>query len=1164
MSQYYGVYDFKTVTNYYTSTFTEMNAADDIRSIGKPFSSEQVIIIDDFGNIAPTFVRGEICIGGSHLFSGYQSCEELTERAHIIVKKYGRLYKSGDIGFLDAAGNIIFCGRRDTQTKLNGQRFEPEGISSVISEIPYIEGNAVAMVEKRLAAFLVYGTSGDLMASTRTVPYKEKDMEDVRNYVRSRVPSALVPSIWLRISCVPITSSGKLDARKLKALVQNTPADQEDAYVGPENQCEQKIHDFCLQVLGTSISMTANLLDYGLDSYLAMILVSKLRLAFPNFQVSLRTLMENPVLRKLAVLAQYDSTADDMPYSYAQKRVVADVKASPRHPSSSMQKRFCLAQDVFQDATYNIPGLFEFQDVGIERVRVALDTIIAEHAIFRTCFEFSSSEGYQQIVFDEFQVNVDEHNFALADISKAYVQMQHMLQSELKTPFNIKILPLIRCKVFKMPNKRMSIFLNFHHSIMDEHSLRLFVTEISSKLFMPKSGNPVPRIQYVSYCTEERSKLSNATCFDNSSFFWSKHLEGMDAIALPISPTVQVQDIAIKSLTRHWLVSRTAFAWTHSQGMTNFSFYLTNFQILLARCWGLTEPAILIPISQRPTDGEESYGCFLNTVPIHSTIDASSSLDSVMKNSNRLLLDIMEHSFVPYESILEAAGLKSDAFPVMFVYHENKFRQSEKFKDISHIVRSLSHNVKPKFPLTFSVTIRHEELGHALEVNVDYDTSKISATAVQSLCDHYEVLLLSVSKTVKNITVAELEILTEAERNLLRQCQNQQTPQNYLPRVYDIIEQRVQEDPERIACWFEADIKTTYRSLWSIIVCISELLLPYYSRKNGRVAIFMEPGTERIASVVGVLRAGFAYVPLDIDWPTLRIAAVLQDSAPEIILVSSNRPASYLQVLKDAANTKIVISLPIFQSQDEIRPKGLEMPSIDASDLAYILYTSGSTGIPKGVQVEHGALSNSVDEHCRIYHLSANSKLLQVAPWTFDVSVVDIFGTLSRGATLCIGSRDYLLSRLQEVVNLMRITHLATTPTIGTLLSPESSPTLETLAIGGEPMTKAVQGIWSKALRLLNVYGLTEATVNAVYCHVQPASNVAIIGKPLRNVKVYILNDQLQEVPLDSVGQLAIGGVQLARGYVNKDLDKKSFITHRIFGRIFLTGLYIMLIVVLC
>lgn len=212
---------------------------DDIRSIGKPLASARVAIIDDFGNIAPTLVRSEICIGGPHLFSGYQSREDLAKRALVIDEKYGRLYKTG-VGFFDAVGNIIFCGRQDTQTKLNGQRLEPEGITSVISEMAHIQGNAVTMIKERLVACVLYGTSGEPTAGTTSVvPHKREDMDKIQNHVQGRVPSALVPSIWLRISRVPLTISGKLDVRKLATLVEATPTGQGDEHVDPEDDYVQ-------------------------------------------------------------------------------------------------------------------------------------------------------------------------------------------------------------------------------------------------------------------------------------------------------------------------------------------------------------------------------------------------------------------------------------------------------------------------------------------------------------------------------------------------------------------------------------------------------------------------------------------------------------------------------------------------------------------------------------------------------------------------------------------------------------------------------------------------------------------------------------------------------------------------------------------------------------
>ncbi|KAG9230477.1 hypothetical protein BJ875DRAFT_546147 [Amylocarpus encephaloides] len=1144
-------------------TYVVMNKQDDIHSIGKPFASAQVVILDTFGNIAPTFVRGEIHIGGPHLFSGYQSREDLTARAQQNYQKYGLLYKTGDIGYLDAAGNIIFGGRRDTQIKLHGQRLEPEEISSIMSRISYVQGSAVVLVEGKLVAFVVYGASSSksYQGTIRLVAHNRKDMDEIRDHVRGKVPAALVPSVWLRISRVPFTISGKLDIPSLSSLVEASPADEKQGKDPPENQYEEKIREICVRTLGHFAGMSANLLDHGLDSYLAMILLSRLRMEFPFLQLSFRDLLANASPRRLAILVRDYASLEARPqlHSRETERVVADRFVLRPHPVSSIQKRFCLAQDIFQDATYNIPGLFETQSISVKAIQLAFDNLVAENSIFRTYFEFDPAKGYQQIIMSDLQVNVSEYSPMAPQVFVTEEQMRIVLQSELTKPFDTASPPLLRCMVFKGSRGRVSIFVNFHHSIMDEQSLDLFITKLSSKIKpavvnLPKTNHSVKSMQYTTYCIEEQRKLRDTTSVSNSTTFWKNHLQGIETMALPTIPPPQIAEAANATLTTSVSVSKLAFGWAQEQGITNFSVYLTYFQITLARCWDWSEPTVLIPISQRPVNCGDIFGCFLNTVPIHSHIDNSISLETTMENSNHVLLDIMEHSFLPYESILELSGLKSDSFPLMFVYHEDTSKVGDILKDNSRVVRELSGNVKPKFQLTFSITMKREGSNVSLELNIDYDVSKVSTTVIRRLCEHYKALLLSAHSQNKKTAVGDLEILTEEERTLLRQHRLQDTPVNHFMQVYDLIEDRVRSSPDSIACWFEADKKTSYAGLWTLVECSFNLLSQYYTQANARVAIFMEPSVERVAALIGTLKAGFAYVPLDTEWPTLKIAAVLHDCAPTAILVSQSGLRNLTQALKTDNNEMPVIIEPFAQIPAKGQPEGSLKASIAASDLAYVMYTSGTTGVPKGVQVEHGALNNSLDEHCRIYQLSTDSRLLQLAPWTFDVSVVDILATLSRGATLCLGSKDYLLSRLQDAVNLMGITHLATTPTIAALLNPDTSPTLETLAIGGEPMTAKVQRTWANAVRLLNVYGPTETTVNVAYCQVQPDSDVSVIGKSMRNIQLYILNDQLQEVPVGSVGQLAIGGVQLARGYTDEDLSKICFLTHRVFGRIFLTG----------
>lgn len=1166
-----------------TRTFADLNANDDVRSIGRPLPTVQMAILDQFGDLAPLYVQGEICLGGPQLFRGYQGRQDLTDAAHVIHKRYGRLYKTGDLGFLDRRGNIIFCGRRDHQVKFNGHRIELNDLSTIIEGSSYVEKAIVTMLKDRLVAFLLNRSRREPKDPTGACDILhdlgKEELDAIQKHTRAHLPSAIVPTMWLQISHVPITNTGKVDMRKLAECLNAVKQDDDcNASTAPEDEWELTVYDCCRDVLGVSVSMTDSLFDQGLNSYSAMALIGKLRMAFPSFQLSLRGLLENPIPRSFALLARDGGSSVEhanAAHSSPAVTILARPGSSSYYPSSSIQKRFFLAQEVFQDATYNIPVLFEMTHVDTDSVRKGLNSIVTENAIFHTFFDYTpKGELWQVVKGREMRLDVPEHDFSSYGRSAAWSQVREVLQTDVDEPFNVKVFPLLRCIMFKMSQNSILLYVNMHHSITDEKSLELFMAELSAKAaahdtsWSKAKGIASNAAQYVDYCVEERQRLADVSTVDGALSFWKRYLRDMSAMVLPIS---QAQELPKPSLRRHshlFSVPSHTFRWAHTAGVTDFSIYLTFFQILLMRRWGDSEPSFLVPISQRPTGWREPlYGCFLNTVPIRGHVIASSTLESSMLGTSRNLLDVMDRSFIPYESILQCAGLKPNDLQAMYVYHEETSARSIDHIDHSYVLRGLSVQTKPKFALTFSLTLSHDGQHHVLSLAADYDASRVSGDVVQSLCEHYQTLIRSSAEAGPTAVVGSINILKETERGLLQKLREQQIwPHHELVPVHESIGRRAHKTPEHIACCVETSSTVTYRELWALVKCVSEQLLHYYFRKDDRLALFMEPGEERIASLVATLRAGFAYVPLDVKWPARRTAAIIESCTPQAVLVSSKGGSAYnlaLEgVLAELAKAGTAVRLHYVGDRHAVdHPSGpaapKKMPVIGASDLAYVLYTSGSTGAPKGVQIQHGALDNALREHCRIYQLRSSSRLLQLAPWTFDVSVVDILGTLLTGATLCIGAQDHLLSRLEEAVNLMGVTHIATTPTIAGLLRPEKAPSLEVLAIGGEPMTRAVQQTWCTAVRLLNVYGPTEATVNVVSCHVQPETAVGVIGKPLKNCAVYVLNDQLQEVPWGSVGNLAIGGLQLARGYVDTDMDKGAFVSHPTFGRIFLSGMIV-------
>lgn len=688
---------------------------------------------------------------------------------------------------------------------------------------------------------------------------------------------------------------------------------------------------------------------------------------------------------------------------------------------------------------------------------------------------------------------------------------------------------------------------------------------------------------YSDFSHQERQEQQDTTRSRQLALFWRYYLARMTTGSSLITPVVSFKlpveqatasgSAAAAILSRRVSLNGRFSELVVEQGMTAFSAYLACFQMALAAVSSTSDVVVVTPVSRRMPRWERSYGCFLNTVPIRATIEALASVDETLRSCNTVLLDAMEHASVPYEAIVEAAGLKASNFPIMFVFHSHQGDKGQSPRkvlvDVTHQIRTLAGSAKPKFPLTFSVTVKPEAevVGHTLvDICVDFNQEAMPLDSVRSLCDRYSNILEYLSSDEPEkiaASIAQLNILTAHDRGKLRETQAEQVdiiPQS-TGRVHDLIRKRVQESPNSVACFFEdGGAKTTYQDLWTSVTCISESLAPLHrGRGDDKLALFMAPGVERVAAIIGALCAGFAYVPLDVSWPALRIKAIIQDVKPVAIITTDDpNTVEHLAVLNSslAALSErlpiVFLSRPLVNDGASNKAAAVAVAS---SDLAYVLYTSGSTGTPKGVQVEHGALSSSIENHVRLYQLNRHtSRLLQLAPWTFDVSVVDILATLSIGATLCIGSKDYLLSRLPQIINAASVTHLATTPTLAALIDPSTCPTLEVLAVGGEPMTELVRDVWAKAVRLLNVYGPTEATVNVTATTVDFDSNVAVIGRSLSNMKTYVLNERLQQVPCGTVGQLAVAGPQLARGYTDEALNENAFVVHPVFGRLFLTG----------
>ncbi|PYH90753.1 acetyl-CoA synthetase-like protein [Aspergillus ellipticus CBS 707.79] len=1145
------------------SYFGPVSPTSNIRSIGHPFASVVALVFDAFGKLCPRHVIGTIWLGGSQLFKEYLNKPELTARVFINHPKYGRLWNSGDVAYYDSEGHIIHCGRGDDQVKIRGQRLELSGINSMIEESELVRRALVMKDKEKLVAFIVWADepekATELIAETLN-PNEHSKLKDLRESMKIKASSAMIPSIWIQVNKVPLRQSGKADHRLLRSLITHQESSEDESGRPPASAVEQALHDACCQTLGLrAVGMDRNVFELGMDSFLVMRFISEIRKQLPRCKLTLRHVAEVPILEALASGIESDQL-DQQPPVQLDLPSVSKYANEPSAlvPASSVQARFSWAQALLGDATYNVPSFYRLRGLAPYAVETSLESILSEHAIFRTTFV--SGDSLQQQLHPTCQIKIQRCDLTSMDEGAALQKMREMCIDDAATVFDLATGPLARVMLFLLPNGSNFLYLNFHHIIIDEQSIRLFAHEVARRA--SEGSQSISEInegpQYADFAEQEQKLLANSEVQAESRKFWSEYLSNSSPITVP---QFHAGSGKPHRAMHHYdfTLPREGLDWIRSQGITNFSAFLTLYMILLRRVWNVADATVTIPVSQR-AGATGMYGCFINTIPVRAQMSGENEVGPFFSAMSRNLFRALQKSYLPYDQILDAANVATDDLPLMFIYHEASKDVFDGLVDAHHLLRETESETtgQAKFPVSFSVTL-HEQDGQCnLSLSVEYDTSKIKGKSIEALCGHFQSVVQAVGKSLASTMIDQLDILTPSETEIMT-AQQQSTvidKQDQVQLVHQMVHEQAIQFPDNIACDFEGTETVTYRELWNKVEHISAALLPFRNASEGKVGIFMDAGIDRIASILAVLNCGMAWVPLEVTLPVSRLAAIVEDCEPQVILTSEALDDKYGRVLRELDE----ITGRRFQGhQLPVRVPTSEAPAFaqletQPNELAYILYTSGTTGKPKGVQIEHLSLLNTTLASRSIYRANQDSRFLQFVPWTFDVSIMDIFASLTIGATLCLGRRDFLMANFNSIFSRMNITHVAATPTIISLLTPEEAPTLKVLLIGGESMSAKVRDLWADKATLVNAYGPTETCIWGLTGVIHSQSEPGNIGKPLSGCTAYVLNAKLALCPVGTIGQLAIGGVQLSRGYLNRPEENQAFVDHAQLGRIYLTG----------
>ncbi|KAF9241407.1 putative nonribosomal peptide synthetase [Melanogaster broomeanus] len=713
-----------------------------------------------------------------------------------------------------------------------------------------------------------------------------------------------------------------------------------------------------------------------------------------------------------------------------------------------------------------------------------------------------------------------------------------------KPDFQLDRLPLLIATMFDLGGGDWAFNIVIHHIIIDEASLGVFFYELF-KIYLNGPGSlPEVPIHFSDFSdwllkTSER----RADLREEHLKFWAENLEETQPLHLTLAtpsdrelaPVTQLEaKIGLGALQQYTKVINAAAA-------TPFAGFFAAYNILLHKYSDQPSFVVGTAVTQRNLPMLTNVlGFFANMLPIKTVIDETKTFAEYLGQFKQSLMACLLHDEVTYEDIV-AQGKSSSSGRG---YFKHLFAPGGmNMETISQLNSNhLTHKSTISLPngeeqYEFLLTV-HPSNGHVI---LRFDNHLYTEEAARQFLDAYISLVETLGRDA-NVKIQDISAVSDTEHErLIKELSSTMEVSTKDRCLHELFEDQCKRTPRFAAVEFE-DQSMTYLELNSMANRVAKSLTLQGVRQGDVVALCFDRGISQIVGLLAVLKAGGVFVPLDPEDPTLRKELMLEECAAKVLLTTSN----HSRVFQKSLASKVLIAYiddPSYQKRlDRFDAEDFNVEGLSPSSLAYIMFTSGSTGKPKGVMIEHRSISNLV-QNSSVYGFTQGGRVMSSLAYTFDPFIVDVFGTLSHGATLVTGRKELVLGDIAKAIRMLRISVLHVTPSILAVVPVDDYPSLETVVVAGEALGKKLIEDWSSRVTFRNMYGPTEASVDCVSCHVTSSSLTGVIGRPLPNCRIYILDKQLRPTPIGVEGELYIGGIQLARGYLNQsELTAAAFI----------------------
>ena len=1097
-------------------------------TIGKPINNTQIYILNKNKKVMPQGTIGELYISGDGVGKGYMNKEQQTNASFIINPFIdGKvMYKVGDLGAFDDKGEITCYGRIDNQVKIRGLRIELQEIEKRMQSVYNIHDCVVVkkVVKGKDALCAYYVERGHVSKSVlKTVLY-------------SKLPEYMVPQYFVKMEQLPHTPNGKVDR---KALPDPVIDENELEIVKPRNEIDKeliKIIEKMLQV--DKIGINNTLLELGGDSLTAITLTTKVLSKF-NVQLNIKDILSNYTIKDMSDYIAENQTKD------ISKVKIEKVPIQDTYPLSSAQKRIYYSVKMIgeDNIVYNMPGAVLVEKIlDIEKIKKVFSRILKRHSILRTRFIFKDNDIRQQV-----ESNVD---FETPVFYNKKDEIKNIVMNFSK-PFNLEKEPLIRMEVHYIDNKETLVLMDAHHIIMDGISLNNFIIEFE-RLYNGDNLKNIP-IQYKDYSVWEE-KYNESDDIKEKEDYWVNKFKNSEFEQLNLP--YDYKATALRSYNGDRVTNiidekkfRKIERYAKKIGVSPYMFFISVFYILLYKYTGQSEIILGSPIANRDkNEMKRMVGMFVNNIVTKANINSEETFQNFLNEMREQILDDISHQPYPFDMLVKRLGIKTDnsrnpLFDVMFTYQNNQ-ENILKLDNTETQIVEINNNIAK-----FNLSLEIKPKSHT--INIEYCTDLFKKETIERLFEHYINAIDFIMNDV-NAKIKDIEIISNTEKNkILYEFNDTKMEYPKDKTITELFEEQVEKTPNDVAVVFE-DNKLTYKEVNEKANQLARYLREEKNIKpNDIVGVMLPRSIELISTLIGVLKSGACYIPIDPTYPEKRIEYMLENSDAKFLLTNEE----LFQKLN--FENRINVYSKEIKIQDYHNLKNVNT----STDRSYIIYTSGSTGLPKGVVLKHQSLTNLcsyLNKNVEFLHEDCEYKnMASVTTVSFDIFVFETLVCLQRGLRIILANEDEqrIPQHLNELIKKNNVQLIQMTPSRMQIFldNIDEIPNLNQLkyvTLAGEALPLRLRDELLKlgVKKVYNGYGPSETTVFSTFTDVTKMNEINI-GIPISNTQIYILDRNLNIVPIGVAGELYISGDGVGLGYLNReDLTNERYINNPFFS----------------